>query len=160
MQLHRPQTLERLEELDARILVISFAEPRRFEHWISFFYRKFLAPVLDPSETLSPVLAQDLLSAPQSPFARTRFLSDSTRVAYRAYGLGRLSPWKAGRPHILGQYLQWALERRPIRLTTQDVLQRGADFVVARDGRVAFRYIGDDQSDLPPADALLSSLIR
>lgn len=152
MQLHRPGIVETLESLEAQILVISFAQLPRLEHWIAYFRRKFLAPVWGVEGSAAASTRGD------RPFARTRFLSDPEREVYRAYGLDRLSPLRAGSPHILNQYLRWTLQGRPVHLTTEDVLQRGGNFVVGRDGHLTFSHTGRDQSDRPSADAILAAL--
>ena len=152
MQLHRPEVLETLKSLDAHMLVVSFAELSRLEHWIPYFRRKFLSVDWGRGSAEAYPGTQDL------PFSRTRFLSDPEREVYRAYGLGRLSPLKAGGPHILNQYLRWTLQGRPVHFTTEDVLQRGGNFVVGRDGRLTFCHTGRDQSDRPSVDTILASL--
>ncbi len=152
MQLHRPDVVETLESLEAQILVISFAGLARLEHWIPYFRRKFLPAVWDRG-TPNGVSSEE-----DAPFARTRFLSDPGREVYHAYGLGRLSPLTAGGPRILKQYLRWTLQGRPVHLTTEDVLQRGANFVVGRDGRLSFCHTGRDQSDRPSVDTILAAL--
>ncbi len=151
MQLHRPDVIETLKSLDAHMLVVSFAGLSRLDHWIRFFRRKFLSADWGKGSDAARG-TQDL------PFIRTRFLSDPEREVYRAYGLGRLSPLKASGPHILSQYLRWAIQGRPVHLTSEDVLQRGGNFVVGRDGRLTFSHTGRDQSDRPPVDTILASL--
>ncbi len=102
--------------------------------------------------------ATSLSPEAKSPFVRTQFLADPARQAYHAYGLGRLTPLKAGGPRILKQYVRWLFQGRPVHWTTEDVLQRGGDFVVGRDGRLTFCHVGRDQSETPSADAILAAL--
>lgn len=147
MQLHQPTFLSELAALDARLLVLSFADVERLRHWVPFFQRRFLAPAY----------AQHGLTLPPDPFARTRFLADPARAVYHAYGLGRNAVWRVYGPGILWQYVQWGLQGKPISVR-DDTLQRGGDFVVGRDGRLTLAHTGRDQSDRPSPEAILSAL--
>jgi hypothetical protein len=147
VQLHQPAVLDQIAALDARLLVISFADLHRLAHWLPYFQRRFLAP----SYTARGV------TPPAEPFARTRFLADPARVAYHAYGLGRNTVLRVYGPRILWQYAKWARQGRPIRIR-DDTLQRGGDFIVGRDGRLTLAHTGRDQSDRPPIDMLLAAV--
>jgi hypothetical protein len=139
--------LGHLADLEASLLVLSFAELERLCHWVPYFQRQFLAPSY----------VQRGLVPPAAPFARTRFLTDPARAAYPAYGLGRNSVPRVYGPRILWQYLQWGLQGRRIRIN-DDTLQRGGNFVVGRDGRLTLAHTGRDQSDRPSVESILAAL--
>lgn len=146
-QLHQPTFLSALTALDARLLVFSFAEEGRLRHWIPYFRRRFLEPAYAASgQTL-----------PTKLFERTYFLADPSRAIYHTYGLGRNTVWRVYGPRILWQYAKWAVQGKPIRLN-DDALQRGGDFVVARDSRLTLAHKGRDQSDRPAPEAILAAL--
>jgi hypothetical protein len=150
-----------MTQLETRLLVISFAPLLRLQHWISYFRRKFLSSAwgsCTPEHGIDSASANYLSPEAKSPFVRTQFLADPARQAYHAYGLGRLAPWAAGGPHILTQYVHWLFQGRPVRWTTEDLLQRGGDFVVGRDGRLTFCHVGRDQSETASANAILAAL--
>lgn len=147
MQLHQPDVLDELAALNARLLVLSFAEVERLTHWVRYFQRRFLEPRYR-ARGIAP---------PADPFTRTRFVADSARVAYSAYGLGRNSVLRVYGLRILWQYARWGLQGKPIRIE-DDTLQRGGDFVVGRDGRLTLAHTGRDQSDRPPVSAILAAL--
>ncbi len=149
MQLHQPDALNRLAALDARLLVVSFADLSRLTHWVPYFRRRFL----------DPAYAERGVAPPADALARTRFLADPDRAAYHAYGLGRNSILRVYGPHILWQYVTWALRGKPIGIR-DDTLQRGGDFVVGRDGRLTLSHTGRDQSERPSPDAILAALCR
>lgn len=148
MQLHQPAFLNELAALDARLLVLSFADVNQLRNWVPYFQRHFLEPA---SAHL------DVAAHRTDPFERTRFLADRTRGVYHAYGLGRNSAWRVYGPQILWQYAKWWAQGNLI-LIQDDALQRGGDFVVDRDGRLKLAHTGRDQSDRPSADAILTAL--
>jgi hypothetical protein len=148
VQLHQPDVVDQLAALDARLLVVSFADLDRLSHWGPYFRRRFLAPAYAERNVEQP---------PADPFARTRFLADPERGVYQAYGLGPNSVFRVYGLRILWQYLRWGLQGKPIRLR-DDTLQRGGDFVVGRDGHFTLAHTGRDQSDRPPVRAILAAL--
>jgi hypothetical protein len=150
VQLHQPDILHTLAALDAHILVVSFADLERLRHWVPYFRGRFLEPSHDRHESLPSSPLRD-------PFERTRFLSDSARTVYHAYGLGRNAIWRVYGPGILWQYLKWGLQGKPIHIR-DDTLQRGGNFVVGRDGLLTLAHTGRDQSDRPSSDAILAAI--
>lgn len=145
--MHQPTFLSALSERDARLLVLSFADERRLRDWIPFFQRTFL----------EPAYAEQGLALPADVFARTRFLADPARAVYHAYGLGRNAVWRVYGPQILWQYVRWGAQGKPLRLN-DDALQRGGNFVVARDGRLTLAHTGRDQSERPTPATILAAL--
>jgi hypothetical protein len=146
VQLHRPEVLEVFERRGAALLVVSFAPLDRLREWVSFFASRYLEPAfgLDPP--------------PAVRMARTKFLADPERAAYRAYGLGRHSVSEVYSLPILRQYGRWALEGKPLRKADGDTLQRGGDFVVSTDGKLKLAHLGRDQSQRPPLRDILDAL--
>ncbi len=87
-------------------------------------------------------------------------LSDPTREAYRAYGLGRGSVarvwgWKAARRYI-EIFRSDGLEglRRP----NEDTLQLGGDFVVDPCGNLSYGFWGGGPTDRPTVEDLLAAV--
>lgn len=150
MQLHQPNFQHELAALDARLLVLSFADLERLRHWVPYFRRRFL----DPSYAQEGIAPAD---RPADPFARTRFLADPTRAVYHAYGLGRNTVWRVYGPRILWQYLHWGVQGKPIGIR-DDTLQRGGNFVVGRTGRLTLAHTGRNQADRPSPEAILAAL--
>ena len=139
--------MDQFAACDAHLLVVSFANLARLTHWVPYFRRRFL----------DPVYSERGVASPADPFARTRFLADPTRAAYHAYGLGRNTMLRVYGPHILWQYVKWAMQGKPIRLR-DDTLQRGGDFVVGGNGQLTLSHTGRDQSDRPPTGDILAAL--
>ena len=150
MQLHLPPVLEKLAALEAQVLVVSFATLPHLQKWQPYFENDFLKAYYEEHN----------LTRPDQPFARTRFVADPERKVYKAYGLGRNSVFKVYGPAILGQYARWAIQGKPIKKPTEDVLQRGGDFVIGRDSCLSLAYVGRDQSDRPPIATILTALAR
>ena len=120
---------DRLDEFgDAAVAVISFSAP---EH-VAEYQRRLLAP-LD-------------------------VLIDEERRAYAAFDLGRGSVFKVWGPKSWLAYGRLLRQGRRFQRPTEDTLQLGGDFVIGRDGRVAFAYRSEDPSDRPPVDALLTAV--
>lgn len=145
--MRQPPFLSALTERDAWLFVFSFATEERLRRWVPWFQHHFV----------EPAYAERGLPLPTDIFARTRFLSDPTRAVYRAYGLGRNTVWRVYGPKILWQYARWGAQGKPIRLN-DDALQRGGNFVVARDGRLTLAHTGRDQSDRPTPEAIIAAL--
>lgn len=96
-------------------------------------------------------------------------LSDEGRVAYRAYHLGRASWLRTLTPRALAPYVTLYFRRRRLGgaagrsagrddLVGQDLRQKGGDFVVAPDGRLALAYASHDPADRPPPELLLDTI--
>lgn len=80
------------------------------------------------------------------PFA---LLSDPDRAAYHAYGLVRGSPWRVYGPRTWLRYAQLLRRGRRLERITEDTLQLGGDFIVGRDGRLAYAYRPTGPDDRP-----------
>ncbi len=85
---------------------------------------------------------------------------DAERAAYRRYGLGRTSTarvWSAGTLRRYAQILRrdgFGTLRRP----TEDTRQLGGDFVVDRDGRLAWGFWSEGPDDRPSVDELVRAV--
>ncbi len=134
VQLHQALYEQRM---DAPVLAFSFAPAERFMRWIDL------------------ALEAEM---PREWRANTRFIADSSLRIYRAYGLGRNSPLRVYGPRILLHYaLRW-LRGHGIPKVVEDPLQRGGDFVVDAQGRVALSHVGVDQADRPPVERIIAAL--
>lgn len=87
-------------------------------------------------------------------------LTDPSRAAYKAYGLGRGSVrrvwgWRATRHY-------WNIVRkgsmRDLRRPVEDSLQLGGDFVVDPEGILIYGFWGDGPDDRPPVDDLIRAV--
>lgn len=134
MQLH--QSL-RADKLATEVIVFSFADAQLLLRWRTQVLETEADPML---------------------FANTRFVADANLRVYHAYGLGRNALWQVYHPRVLLHYAGLALRGKRLPATPQDPLQRGADFVVARDGRIALGHVGRNQADRPTPAALLAAL--
>ena len=90
-------------------------------------------------------------------------LADPDRVAYRAYGLGRvsllqsvLSPRVMKSNKRLEREKGWKPELPP---AGQDALQMSGTFVIGADGRIRLPYYYDDIADHPPLELLLRGVM-
>ena len=90
-------------------------------------------------------------------------LCDPERAAYRAYGLGRGTPWQillSPRIWISNRRLQAGRGWRPeLPPAGQDVWQMSGTFIIGPDGRVRMPYYYADIADHPPVDLLLSGVM-
>ena len=91
------------------------------------------------------------------PFA---LLSDAERTAYGAYGLGRGAWWRVYGPGAWRAYARLLAEGRRFERPTEDTLQLGGDFVVGRDGRLAYAYRGASPDDRPAVADLVAAVRR
>lgn len=148
MQLHRPDILDAIAAIDARLIAVSFAPLIELQEWVPYFHKTFLERFYKDNN----------LEMRQDIFARTLFLADPNLEAYRAYGLGHLSPWAAYGPRIIWPYLRFIFQGKPLRMPKQSTLQRGGDFVVGRDTRLALSLVGRDQSERPSVGDILAAL--
>lgn len=120
---------DRLDDFDAAaVAVITFGAPER----VAAYQRDQLAPLT--------------------------VLVDDDRRTYRAYGLGRGSVWKVWGPKIWWAYAKLIRRGRRFRRPSEDTLQLGGDFVVGRDGRIAYAFYSDDPDDRPPVDDLVAAV--
>ena len=148
MQLHRPDPQRQIAAMDARVLVVSFAPLTALTEWVPFFRQQYVGRYYK----------EQGLEVPEGIFQNTRFLADPERNVYHTYGLGRHSVWEAYGPKIIGIYLKFIANRRPLRMPGADTLQRGGDFVVNRDMRLTLAHVGRDQSERPACEEILAAL--
>ncbi|MGE3449230.1 MAG: AhpC/TSA family protein [Microbacteriaceae bacterium] len=113
---------------DAAIAIITFSAPAQ----VVVYQRMRLAPL--------PVLV------------------DEARSTYAAYGLGRGSVWKVWGPKVWWAYARLLRRGRRLHRPTEDTLQLGGDFVVGRDGRLAYAFRSQDPDDRPPVDELVAAV--
>ena len=85
-------------------------------------------------------------------------VADETRAVYRAYGLGRGPWWKVWGPRALLAYIRLVRTGRRVERPTEDTLQLGGDFVVDRDGGLAYTYRSRAPDDRPSVDALIEAV--
>jgi peroxiredoxin len=101
------------------------------------------------------LLRRTLIAGLELPYP---LLVDRDRTAYAAWGLGRapaLRIWAD--PRVWLRYLRAALAgHRPTRLGS-DTLQLGGDFVIDRDGDVAYAR-PQQTDDRPPVTVLLAAV--
>jgi hypothetical protein len=87
-------------------------------------------------------------------------LTDPSREAYHAYGLGRGSVrrvwgWRATRRY-------WNIVRegsmKDLRRPVEDSLQLGGDFVIDPQGILSYGFWGDGPDDRPPVEDLIRAV--
>jgi AhpC/TSA antioxidant enzyme len=87
-------------------------------------------------------------------------LVDGKRSAYREWGLQRAPWWRVwADPRVWGRYARLLLEGERIRGRGEDTLQLGGDFVVGRDGLLAYSR-PQRRDDRPPVAELLRALAQ
>ncbi len=87
-----------------------------------------------------------------------RCFADESRAIYRAYGLARGSWRQTLTLKALAPYARLLLSGRTVRAApSQDIRQRGGDFVVGRDGRLTLAYASDDPSDRPAIASIITA---
>ena len=122
---------DHLAELgDAEVAVVTFTPPERL-----VAYRRHL----------------------DVPFS---LLYDADRSAYAAYGLGRGPWWRVYGPPVWREYAHLLARGRRLQRPTEDTLQLGGDFVVGRDGRLAYAFFGQGPDDRPDAAQLVEAARR
>jgi peroxiredoxin len=85
-------------------------------------------------------------------------LADETRAVYRAYGLQRGSwrrVWGLKSVRAYGRLLR---QGRRLERPSGDTLQLGGDFIVDRDGRLAYAHRSRGPHDRPSVDELLDAV--
>lgn len=90
-------------------------------------------------------------------------VTSEDRSAYRAYGLGRTSPWRAHGWRAYGwrtlkRYVELLRQGRRFEAPTEDTLQLGGDFVVAPDGTLAYAFRSSGPRDRPTVDELVDAV--
>ncbi len=88
-------------------------------------------------------------------------LTDPTRSTYRRYGLGRGSARRVWGTKAARAYAGLLRKGgRKLKMPTEDTLQLGGDFVIDRQGRIAFAYRSAGPDDRPPVEDLLVAVDR
>lgn len=90
----------------------------------------------------------------------TAVLADPERKAYRAYGLVSASLWRVYRPATLKKYAVLLRAGKRLRKPTEDTRQLGGDFVIGRDGRIAYAYRPVAPDDRPPPHVIADAAAR
>jgi peroxiredoxin len=85
-------------------------------------------------------------------------LADESRVVYGAYGLRRGSLWRVWSLGAVRAYGRLLRQGRRLERPTGDTLQLGGDFVVDREGRLAYAYRSKGPDDRPSVDDLLDAV--
>ncbi|HVR29165.1 MAG TPA: SelL-related redox protein [Thermoanaerobaculia bacterium] len=119
-----------IEELDLSVLVITFETRRQAEVYVR--------------ETDLP----------------WPLLVDTSRDAYRAYGMRRGGLWEIWSPASWGAYLDLLRKGRRVRPPTGDVYQLGGDVLIDPAGRLALRRVEKGPADRPPVPDLLAVVRR
>lgn len=107
----------------------------------------------------------DLLRRWAEPFPKQwHFVSDPERAIFEAYGPGRASFLRLFAPSTFWVYLRALLAGRLSRVGRRedgevpDVTQLGADFVVARNGRVVLAWLAKTPAARPSMEVLAKAL--
>lgn len=91
-----------------------------------------------------------------------KVITDPSRAAYRAFGLGRGSTLRVYGLRSIRRYVQ--LFRRDgwrrLERATEDTRQLGGDFVVDPEGRLTWGFWGAGPDDRPEIDELLAAAER
>ena len=104
-----------------------------------------------------PEIVGQFLQESPMPFA---VLSDPSRSAYHALGLGRTSWGAMLRPASVGRYLKLMFRGwRPGKpRKDEDLLQLGGDFILDAEGRVTYAHRSAEPTDRPGVEELLREL--
>lgn len=86
--------------------------------------------------------------------------TDEDRAVYRAYGLGRGSTWKIWGPKVVLTYVRLLRKGGRIEKPSEDTSQLGGDFVIGRDGRIAYVFRSKGPDERPSVDDLLAAVRR
>ena len=118
--------------------------------------RQLDAEVLVISSTQPPMAAVFLKDYPL-PFP---LVSDPSRAAYQAFGLGRTSWRSMLRLGSVGRYLKLMLRGWRPRMPSEgeDVLQLGGDFVIDGTGCLVYVYRSVEPTDRPSVDNLVQAI--
>ena len=87
-------------------------------------------------------------------------LTDESRATYRAYGLGRGPLWRVWGPATLRAYAQLLRRGAQLQRPKEDTAQLGGDFVIDRDGRLAYVFRSKGPADRPSVDDLVTVVAR
>lgn len=87
-----------------------------------------------------------------------RVLADEGRATYRAYGLGRGPWWKVWGPATLKAYARLLRKGARLERPTEDTSQLGGDFVIDRQGRIAYAFRSTGPANRPSVDDLVAAV--
>jgi len=104
----------------------------------------------EPADQIAPVARKEGWTGP--------VLGDPQRIAYRAFGLGRLPWYRVFTPKTLVLYAGFMLRGRFPEPPGQDAMQQGGDFLVDAAGVIRFAYAGRRSDDRPPVEDLIRHL--
>ena len=102
----------------------------------------------------TPELLRQFLTRNPKPYP---VVGDPQRVVYRAAGLDRVSPLVFLNPRVIAGYAVEFVRGRGANIpyAGEDVMQRGGDFVVTREGEVVYAHRSKDPVSRPAvADVL------
>ena len=85
-------------------------------------------------------------------------LADETRAVYHVYGLQRGSWWRVWGLKSVRAYGRLFRQGRRLERPTGDTIQLGGDFVIDRDGRLAYAYRPTGPHDRPSVNELLDAV--
>lgn len=85
-------------------------------------------------------------------------VTSEDRAAYRAYGLGRTSAWRAYGWRIVGRYAELLRKGRGFERPGEDTRQLGGDFVVAPGGSLAYAFRSSGPDHRPSVDELVAAV--
>lgn len=92
----------------------------------------------------------------QVPF---QLVFDFTKETYRRWGLGRTSRWKSYlSPTLSFRYLKLLLKGEKFLGFAPDMFQLGGDFIIDKNGNIAFAYRMKNNGDRVGIGQLLSEL--
>lgn len=120
---------ERLGEFgDAEVVLVTFTRPRNLRGYRGRFHLPYTV------------------------------VTDETREAYRAFGLGRGPWWRVYGYSTWRLYAGLIRRGRRLQRPVEDTLQLGGDFVVGRDGRLVYVFRSRRPDARPEVDALVAAV--
>lgn len=122
------ERLPEIEELDAEVVVVTFASARV----LASYQRRFA-----------------------SPFT---VVADEDRLLYAALGFGRGSVWRVWGWRAAKKYAELIRAGARPERSGADTLQLGGNAIVEAGGRLAWRYSGAGPDDRPEVDDVLQQL--
>ncbi len=87
-------------------------------------------------------------------------LADPERRAYAAFGLGRGAVARVYHPRVWLAYLRLYRQGRRLGRIEGDTLQLGGDYLIGADGRLLLAHPGQDPTDRPAVESILTALDR
>jgi peroxiredoxin len=123
---------DEIEKVGARVLLVAYDEPS--------------------------LLGAKMMRGLETPY---ELLLDLKKEAYRRWGLGRTTLRQSVFSPTLGlRYLKLLLRGERFLGLAPDMLQLGGDFIVDRQGRIAFAHAMRDNGDRVAVPELIAHLIR